>query len=109
MQGPLTTAPWSPCVDQAAIIIEHTMPIDGSHLHGIARNPPERLPHRFFRFVQGLNHPLLVISIEGNGCLSMAAIATSSAGKNLRNKRHSIHLERKSKKTALFQEKQLGT
>lgn len=91
MQRPLATAPRSALMHFAAILIEDAMAIDRLHLHRISRHPPKHLSDCVFVSMQGLDHPYSIVGIKGNGGFAMTAIAAARAGKDLGDKRHTLH------------------
>ena len=82
-------------------IIKNTMAVLGLHLHDRAGNPPI-LPSGFFGGqAQGLDHPFLIMPVEGDRGFAVAAETTASALKNIGNLvgGHVIHYKKKRRST----------
>jgi len=81
MERPLGAAPWFTGMDCAAGVIKDAMPLNSPHLNGVAGLAPKSAGNLPPFHAQMLNHSFLVIFIERNGCVPLAAISALLADK----------------------------
>jgi len=85
MQGPLAASPRTPGMDTAAcfFIVKNAMMINDFHLNSCACDPPVCVANFLPVAAQFLDHPFLIIRVKRNSCLSLAAVSTTTADKNI--------------------------
>jgi hypothetical protein len=85
MQGPLTTPPRSSPVHGTAFlfIIKNAVSVNSLHLHDTAGHPPVFIPHYLPGHSEEGDHSRLVVFVQGDGGLALAAETAPGTGKNI--------------------------
>jgi len=83
MQRPLAAAPGTSFVDRTAgiFIIKNTVMIFDFHLYHVAAHLPVFFPDFLTRKAQLIDHSFLVMLVQGDRCLALAAVTATAAGK----------------------------
>ncbi len=89
MERPLAAAPGAAFMDRTAgvPIIKNTVVVNDLHLHHVAGYPPVFFPDLFTTQAQLVDHPLLILLVQGNGSFALAAVTAAATDKYIGKKR----------------------
>lgn len=87
MERPLAASPGTALMDGAALAIpkKNAMAVRNLHLDDVTGDPPVSAGDLLAGQVQGGNHARLVLLVQRNGCLALAAVAAAGADKDVRD------------------------